>query len=285
MTHRAYGYARLSAQRSGLLANDDVVAMRFTSDAASADRAARARGIESESKRFERLLARHRVILHCYRDARPLVRALLGLHEVENVKLGWRAIVRKIEPDRWTPLWRDFHDLETVSIDCFRQSHTLHDAIERLSSTPYAAIARNVASAHPADLGSAELALDRWASMQVVAEANALPKSESLARLIAEGIIHLRDDEIERRGMTAYGLSPGAIDAACVFPRRKKWPELAALCRRAFRGRATLLAPAIAYAALADRDYRTGRALTERSGDSDLDSAVDRAIGWSGGVR
>jgi hypothetical protein len=60
------------------------------------------------------------------------------------------------------------------------------------------------------------------------------------------------------------------------------WPDLQSLCRRAFRGQAALLAPAIAYAALADRDYRIARALGERAGQSDLDAAADRVIGWSG---
>ena len=279
MTHRAYGFARLSAQRSGLLAHDDIAAMRFTTDDAASARTARSLGIATEEQRFERLVGRYRAILNCYPDARPLIRALLGLHEIENVKLGWRAIARRIDAARWTPLWRDLHELANVSIDVFRQAHTLYDAVERLAKTPFAGIARDVYTAHAADLGSAELAFDRWASQRVVEEAARLRRRESLAQQIAEGLVHERDIEIERRGLVAYGLSAEAVEAARVLPHRRRWPDLLLLCRRAFRGQAKSLAPAIAFAAFAERDDRMARTLTERQGDSSLDGAVDRVMG------
>lgn len=281
MTHRAYGYARLSAQRSGLLKTDDIAAMRCASDEGSASRVARSLGIETEAKRFERLLGRYRAIFNCYADARPVVRALLGLHEIENVKLGWSAVARAIDVERWTPLWHDLHELASVSRVSFVRAHTLYDVVGALATTPFAAIATDVYMAHASDLGSAELALDRWAGQQVVMESGKLAKSEALARQIAEGIVHLRDIEIDRRGTSAYGLSAEAIAAARVLPQKRKWPDLNVLCRRAFRGQTRSLAPAVAYAALAERDYRIARAVAERGGDSLLDAAADLVIGWS----
>jgi len=248
--------------------------MRFTTDDAASARTARSLGIATEEQRFDRLVGRYRAILNCYSDTRPLIRALLGLHEIENVKLGWRAVARRIDSARWTPLWRDLHELANVSIDAFLQAHTLYDVVERLAKTPFAGIARDVYTAHATDLGSAELSFDRWASLRVVEEAALLQRTESLALQIAEGLVHERDIEIERRGLVAYGLSVEAVEAARVLPRRKRWPDLPLLCRRAFRGRATLLAPAVAYAAFAESDDRIARTLTEREGDSSLDEAV-----------
>ncbi|HEX9163254.1 MAG TPA: V-type ATPase subunit [Thermoanaerobaculia bacterium] len=283
MTHRAYGFARLSAQRSSLLSRDDISALRLTSDPQSSSRAASALAIDTERKRFNRLIARYRAILRCYRDAAPLVRAFLRFHEVENVKLIWRATLRDVAPERWRPSWRDLEDLAEVAIDSFPGVHTLFDVVERLRGTPFEQIAARIYRAHGTDLGAAELEFDHWASMQAVAEIESLDKSESLARQIAEAMVRQRDEEIMRRGVSAYGLSPEFVDAQRALPGRRTKADLPALCRRAFRGQAMSLAPALAYAALAERDYALARALAERGGDSELDTAADAVAGRGGG--
>lgn len=283
MTHRAYGFARISAQRSGLLSREDIGALRLSNDLQTATRAANALGIGEERRRFDRLLGRYRAIIRCYSDAAPLVRALLGFHETENVKLIWRATLRQIPRERWLSLWHDLQDLGEFTTDTFIGANTLYDVVERLRGTTFEHVAADVYSAHGDDLGAAELEFDRWASMQAVAQIQALDKSETLARQIAEALVRQRDDEIVRRGVTAYGLSPEVAGAQRTLPSRRTWPDLASLCRRAFRGQAMRLAPALAYAAMAERDYRVSRALAERAGDPELDAAVDAVMNWSGG--
>jgi site-specific recombinase len=284
MTHRAYGFTRLSAERGGLLSHAEIAAVRAAADESASARAVKALDIDVETKRFQRLLGRYRAILKCYQDAVPLVRALLGLHEIENVKLGWRAVARRIPPERWTPLWRDLHELARVSIDPFRNAHTLFDVVKDLDGTLFGGIASDVYTAHADDLASAELAFDRWASLQVVGEIEMLDRSETLAAEIAEALVRLRDDEIARRS-SVYGLSQAAAEAARAYPRRRAPADLQMLCRRAFRGQALRLAPAIAYAALTERDDRIARALAERGADADLDPAVDRIVAWAGGAQ
>lgn len=284
MTHRAYGFTRLSAERGGLLSHAEIAAVRAAADESASARAVRALDIDAETKRLQRLLGRYRAILKCYHDAVPLVRALLGLHEIENVKLGWRAVARRIPAERWTPLWRDLHELARVSIDPFRNAHTLFDVVKNLDGTLFGGIASDVYSAHADDLASAELAFDRWASLQVVGEIEMLDRGETLAAEIAEALVRLRDDEIARRS-SVYGLSQAAAEAARAYPRRRAPADLQMLCRRAFRGQALRLAPAIAYAALTERDDRIARALAERGADADLDPAVDRIVAWAGGAQ
>ncbi len=282
MIHRAYGFARVSAQRSGLLSPEDIGALQMANDPNTAARAAAALGIADEQKRFERLLVRYRAIIRCYPDAAPLVRTLLRFHEIENVKLVWRATLRAIPAERWMPLWHDLDDLGELAAESFDGVHTLYDIVERLHGTLYEHVAADIYSAHGSDLGAAELEFDHWASMQAVAEIESLDRSEGIARQIGEALVRQRDEEIVRRGVASYGLSPAVVEAQRALPKCRTWPDLQSLCRRAFRGQAMRLAPALAYAAMAERDYSVARALAERAGDPELIAAVVAAMKWNG---
>ena len=69
-----------------------VDAKTFTAaDAASMQRAVAAIGVESP---MQRLLRVYQTAMRGYRDGVPLFRALLQLHEIENVKLLWRATAK-----------------------------------------------------------------------------------------------------------------------------------------------------------------------------------------------
>ncbi len=274
--HHAYGFARASAQRGGMLSREATDALRYAPDEASQKRAAEAYGIATETRRLSTLVLRYRTILRCYPDASVVVRALLRTHEIENVKLGWRAVVRNVQEERWLPLWRDLQDLSSVEPEIFRHTHSLRRVVDGLIGTPYGSIARDVHLAHSEDLGAAELAFDRWASVQVVLAADRLG-DEPLARKIAEALVRERDDEIVARA-GVYQLPPLVAGAARALPSQRVRADLRQLCRRAFAGHPLRLAPAIAFIALTERDYRVGRALAERHADRGVDPVVDRVL-------
>lgn len=269
---RAYAFARVCGARGTILRRDELFAVRGTTEEQLSMHAAAALGIDSEAKRFARLLRRYRLVLRVYREHGDLIRAFLRVHEIENLKLAWRAIARDAEPETWVPLWRDFGDLATIPR--LRGVTSLHDLVDLLKRTPYGTIAAEVFAAHDGDLASSELAFDRWASAEVVRLANALPHREALAREIALRIVRKRDAELRSRGVTTYGLSEAAVDAAITVherpPRRIADP---------FAGQAFRLAPALALIELAEGEYARATAVVERGGDAQLDDAADARMG------
>ena len=261
---RAYAFARVCASRGTILSRDELFAVRGTTDEGASMHAASALGIDSDAKRFARLLKRYRLVLRIYPEHAELLRALLRLHEIENLKLAWRALVRQADPESWVPLWRDFGDL--ASIPRVRGATSLHDFVELLKGTPYGTIAAEVFKVSP----HAEIAFDRWASAEIVRLANALPRSEALARQLALRIVRKRDEELRQRGVAMYGMSEAAVDAAMVVrerpPRRTIDP---------FAGQAFRLAPALALIELAERESILATAVVERRGDPQLDDVTD----------
>jgi hypothetical protein len=274
---RAYGFARVSAMKSTLLTPEDVVAIRCTTDARASDRAAAALEIDEEPKRFARLISRYRSVLRAYVEADPIIRRMLQLHEVENVKLAWRAAIRKIEAARWQPLLRNLEELATIDAARLGSANTLYEVAQSLARTPFEEVAESVLGAHGDDLAAAELAFDRWASVRLLDSVSLMGEAEHLARDIIIELVRERDDELAARGVIAYGLSPEAAAAARAlgsFPPPRR--DLIRLCRRAFVGQSLRLAPAVAYMVFAERDYRLSIALAERRGSAELDPLLDR---------
>lgn len=273
---RAYGFARVSALKSRLLTRDDVTAFRCTTDERASQRAAEALGLESDEKRFARLISRYRTVLRAYTEATPIVRAMLQIHEIENVKIAWRAAIRKIDSGRWQPLLRDLSDVTSCDMTALRDASSLYEIVQALERTSLHDIAREIYSVHGNDLAAAELAFDRWASLQILQSVDHLGSAERLARDIAIEVVRERDDEVV--GRTNYGFSPAAVDAARVLGRSAPpRQDLIRLCRRAFVGQTLRLAPPLAFIVFAERDYRLANALAERRGDTALDGVVESA--------
>ena len=272
---RAYGFARVSALKSRLMTRDEVMTLRCTTDARSSARSLESLGLDSDEKRFAKLMRRYQTVLRAYPEAAPIVRAMLQIHEVENLKIAWRAISQRIEPARWHPLLRDLSSVVHYEAAALREASSLFDLVQSLEGTNLHGVAHQVYAAHGNDLAAAELAFDRWASFEILRSVEHLGARESLARDIAVEVVHERDDEIVSRGVESYGLSPAAVDAARVLSRSTvKRHELIHLCRRAFVGQHLRLAPAIAFIVFSERDYRLASALAERDGDKDLDGVV-----------
>ena len=279
---RANAYVRVRAWKSRLLGRLEVTPLMLATDATAMQRAVTALGIESP---FDRLVRIYGLALRGYPDAAPLFLGLLRLHEIENVKLLWRVVARGRDRKQARRLWIPLGKLATVSSDALDAIH-VRDLIERLAPTPFAAIATDVARA--GDSMTAELAFDRWASLQLLMAARGLPRTERLARKLIELVVRERDSEIIRRGERWFGLSASAARAATAL-RAAAWPphsrldpaEFRAarlrLCRRAFVGNPFAIAPALALVLLAEEELRAVRALIERQGDKTLDAAAARA--------
>jgi hypothetical protein len=274
---RAYGYARVCSAKATLLHRDALFAVRGTTDEHASLHAAEALGIATAEKRFARLLQRYRLVLRAYRSNGGIFRALLRLHEVENVKLAWRAHARSLSIETWWPLWRDFDDLATLPAQAVRNTSSLHDLAEAARRTPYADITRAVLAAHTDDLAAAEMAFDRWASAEAAREATQLPGSEALARELVYSMVRARDAQMVQRAET-YGLSPAAVEAARVLRQPRRDHDVARLCRTAFRGETFHLAPAVALLIAAEEEYRSSTAVVERRGDAELDDTTDRLL-------
>ena len=281
----AYAHARLRAWRSRLLRRPDVLPLLAANDATSHNRALAAIGAATDGEAIEhvyqRLLDIYRIAIRGYRDYALLFIALLRLHEVENIKLAWRAVGRHEDESRWRSLWRPLGSLASVTFEQCRAADSLRDLSESLADTPYGEIIATLHRAHGDDLTAFELGLDRWASQQLLAEAAKLPAVEGLAGAIIETLVRRRDAQLKERAEKAYGLSAESVErpaASRAAARRAAVADYPNLLRRASRGGPFSLAPALAVVLLAEEELRGVIALTERHGREELDSAVARVL-------
>ncbi len=268
----AYGHARIRACRSRLLTREEAAPLFTASDDASIQRVLAALDLEHP---FGRLLRVYRTAIRGYGHAAPLFRALLRLHEIENVKLLWRVAIARQHHDRIARLWLDLGDLATVAI---LDPGTPGELAKELAKTPYAAIAATVARVHEGDLAAAELAFDRWASQQLLGENARLPRRESLTRRLIASVLEERDAQLPARGATWFGLTSVVSHQTDITALRQ---ERLRLCRRAFVGDPFLLAPPVAVILLAEAELRAVRALVERQGDNALDAPLAKALAGS----
>jgi vacuolar-type H+-ATPase subunit C/Vma6 len=257
----AYAHARIRGCKSRLLTRAGALPLFAAADAAAMRRVVAALELEHP---MQRLLRTYATAIRGYPHGARLFRALLQLHEIENVKLLWRVRAGRRGKEARERLWIDLGSLASFSGDS--------------AGTPYEQIAETVARVHGSDLAAAELAFDRWASKQLLDEAQRLPRREVLAGRLVELVAGERDAEIVRRGAKWYGLTSVSGPAAEVVSMRR---ERLRLCRRAFVGSPFLLAPAVAVILLAEEEVRAVRALRERQGDESLDPPLERALAGS----
>lgn len=278
----AYAHARIRACKGRLFHRAGVLPLFTASDDSTMHRALAAVGID-EHDPFGRLLSVYRTAIRAYRQNASLFRALLRRHEIENLKLAWRAVARRIDRRHVTRLWKPLRDLASLEIASIHDPDTLRDFAARIASTPYAAIATQVMTAHGDDLAAAEMAFDRWTSKSLLEEAHALRDGERLARRLIELVVRERDAQLFLRGETSYGLSPEAMRAAAAIATRAEDLSLLRgkrlrLCRRAFAGDPFRLAPAVAVVLLAEEEMHGIAALVERRGNEALDEVTARVL-------
>jgi hypothetical protein len=235
----AYANARVRALKSQLFGPEVVGRLRADRDIPisspddrepSGDSAGLRDIPDLPARRFHHLLRCYRVVLASYPSGQTLFQALVRLHEIENVKLGWRARVFGHPVERWGPLWRPLGVLESVRFENCRDQTSLAGLVDSLRATPYSVIADDTWRAHADDLLASELALDRWASASIARAAFGLGRAETTARDLALAVVRERDLNLLRRGAHAFGLSPDAVLGGLVLlPRELPADELSRL--------------------------------------------------------
>jgi vacuolar-type H+-ATPase subunit C/Vma6 len=235
----AFGNTRVRAMKSRLLRPEDAAALRTAAKrgaffALMQDIV----GIEAENAAevhialFGRLVADYEKILRSYRTGTELFLALLRLHEVENLKLAWRALAHALPAERWLSCWRPLGRLEVLKLEDWREAGSLRHAITMLRRTPYEHIGAIIFRAHEADPTAAELAIDRWASTRLLEAARALPPAERSAADLVFRLVRERDFDILFRGVWSYGLAPDlAISTAVLLPAEVRRADLQLLAK------------------------------------------------------
>lgn len=267
----AYVNARIRARRSQMLRRDALIRLA-ASEAPSAMldgwRDFDPSGGEADVLAFvyRRLVTEYALCLRVCPDAATVLRALLRLHEAENVKLVWRAIARGRAALDWVPLWRPLGALETVNRDRCRGLPTLRSFVDLLAPTPFGDVARLAYRAYSPDQAAAEMAIDRWATSDVARSADALAPRDDAARTLLKLVAAERDAAMARRS----GRTPAIADAA--LRERKR-----VMTARIFRGSPYSLAPVIAYVLARDEEARALVSVAEARGRG-LDAAGLRGV-------
>ena len=234
----AYGNARVRARKSRLLPAATLTSLAvverpdrtvdgwrdLTSDADAAALTALV---------YARLTDDYAALIRAYPSAGGALRALARLHELENVKLAWRAMTCGAPAESWRALWRPMGPLETVSLSRCASASSFEQLIAATSGTPFEAIAADVGRAHSGDLAAAELAFDRWGSQALVAAAGALPRREDAARRLIANVVCERDVAVIERARGPLGASPhvamrmasvrGEVLNAAAFRQLAQW--------------------------------------------------------------
>ena len=211
----AYGNARVRARKARLLSSSVLLAL------AAADRPDLTidgwRDLDPEADAaaltalvYARLTGDYDTLIRAFPAAADALQALAALHDVENVKLAWRAVTRGMDADRWSPLWRPLGAVERVSRTACAAALSLEQLASALRRTPFGEIAAQILRAHGDDLAAAEIALDRWASQRLAASMDTLPTREPLAADLVSSVVCERDAALADRSSRVLGFNGDA---------------------------------------------------------------------------
>ena len=221
---RAYALARVRSMRGELVSPETALVLRGAGGARGVATAFEALGLDAAdpvaSRRVLDARLGHRLhkLARLYPEAEELFRALAALEEVDNLKLGWRAVARHLPAARWLPDFRDLGPAATLHPEHFRGMGALYEVRDALARTPWGAVVARVVRTHEDDLAAAALAFDRAAGRRLVAAARALPAAEHLARGLALDAALDRDLQVLARAR-AHGLGPeAAVGALALLP-------------------------------------------------------------------
>ncbi len=227
----AFANVRARARAARLLGPEVAAHLRATEGAA---RASILRGLGGEgaglhAARVARLLDDYAVLARSYPVGEALLAAMARLHEIENLKLLYRAAAKGLPPGAWRPLWRPMGPFETLRRADAEEVRTLRDLTAAARGTPYAEVVAAAASGPPLVPAAAELSIDRLGSRRLVEAARALPRAQAGAGALALDLVRERDLDAVRRA-AAYGMEPAHCAATCaLLPAEKGWDRLADL--------------------------------------------------------
>ena len=282
IAHVAFAYARTRALRGALLDEEDGDRLSAAEGATAQIGALHAMGIDAETPDgvraalLERFVADADKLVRAWPIGRGLLLAVVGLVEIENVKLVFRG------GENWPRFWLPLGRVAQLPLEPLRDALSLRAAVEAMQRTPYAAIASQVLRAHEQDHAAAEMALDRWASQRLLAEGR---RAGGAACELAKLVVRERDLDALSRKTFAMEL------AATVLLReeRRPPPDLEAVrrarkkaCLKAFSGQPFQLASAVALLLLRIREMEAASAIAEaRWGEPVVSEALRRAIAAS----
>lgn len=230
----AFANVRARARAARLLGPEIAAHLRAVREPAARAAALRKLGFEGDPgeiyrARLARLLADYTVLARAYPIGRGLIAALARLHEIENLKLVYRAAHRGLRADAWRQQWRPLGRLATIDRAVAEEIEDLRHLTAATMATPYAELVAAAASGEAIEPAAAELSFDRFGSRCLVAEARALPRGEADAAALALAVVRERDLDAIRRA-TAYGLDPAmAAGAAVLLPDEAGFRRLADL--------------------------------------------------------
>ena len=159
-----------------------------------------------------------------YPRGEPLFSAVLRLHEVENLKLAWRARSRGEAPGDWRRLWTPLGRLETLTLAAWSEAASLRDAAKDAAGTPFGPAVADALRSRESDPKAAELDFDRDAWAAVADEARRLPSREKGAADLALAFVRERDYDLLGRS-SARNMTPEAAVAATVVLRQEERGE------------------------------------------------------------
>ena len=206
---RAYGQARARARGAAILSEPAAIAMAgaaaITRIAGWRDLGPNDDGSATLAVVYSRLIDDHVVMRRAYPEARTALAALLQLHELENLKLLWRAAVRGTAEAEWRGSWRPLGVLQTIPLDSFAGPLTLASLTGTLQATRYGELAAATRQAHGQDVAAAELAIDRFGTASLVSAHDRLSQRERSARRLLRAVIDHRNARLEERTSTTVG--------------------------------------------------------------------------------
>ena len=239
--HLAYANARLRARRTRVLRADAILRFVVSESPASTipgwrDLAPDDAGGAVLDVVFGRLMAEYAFAVRVSPEAAPVLLALVRLHEIENLKVVWRAIARGRAVDEWRSCWRPLGRLESIALEGCQRAASLRALADAVHGSPYGEIAAATLRAHAADVEAADLEFDRWALGQLRMAADRLDRREALARSLVQSVA---DERALLPAIRAGRALPAQLDVVRAARDR--------LSARAFRGTPYCLAPLVAY--------------------------------------
>lgn len=238
----AFATVRAHAARGRLVADEAMLRLRLADEPRRRAAALAELGVGDGSavgafrELFARLVADYDHALRSTPGDRAPLLALLGRHEVENLKLTFRACLRSLPRERWTHWWRPLGALAALDAETWQQLTTLPQLVAAAQRTPYRLAVETLVNAREPAMG--ELLVDRFATARI---ADAAARSEPDVAALLRAVVRERDAELRRRA-PAYGLDDEAAARLAVLPephartvdalrdRRRR------ACHRALRG-------------------------------------------------
>jgi hypothetical protein len=218
---RAYGLARVSVLKAGL---------RRPGRVAGHPVPIRPESLPNQDSVFDELIAVYRTVGRGYAELDAVIDGLLARHELTNVLLMLRAMLRRRAASVVGPFWRDLRDLASVGQDAAADADTPGALAAVVARSRLAAVAPLIREARVESLAAASLAAERQTWRAIDQAFLALPRREASSRALGALLVIEQDVNWLRRAPSFAAIDPvAAARATSVLARELTAPRLAAL--------------------------------------------------------